>query len=555
MEKIRPVEISSLKHDYEKTPPIGIDLGTTNCVIAKWENTKLRISSTPYNHNKQGKVSDKKLLPSYLYLPKNEQEFLGGEIAYKRRISEPKNVVKAVKREIGKGFDEVIEVGGYFFSPIKLTTELVKQNFLDPMEQGLKIPAGIVVSVPYKFKQNKNVNTKIAIQNAINEIYSYLPESGRPKLLDIIPEPVAAAINYSLDRMHNTFDKNILVFDFGGGTLDITIFKLEINTSEINFNVLASDGNDKIGGEDFDEILMHYVLNTENILSEYSDAVDIDTVKRMVRESITDLKEVLSTEKNALFTVTSLPDGKYIDTSVRRSDFEKLLNGKNYLDKDFIAIIKDTVTKTITKATINKDQIDTVLLIGGSSKVPIIQNILKTTFNKAVFDEKDENRFYGVAKGAAIYAAYLLDQKYGHNHKAFNKEAVNIKFVFRTLHSLGIELAGGEFSTVISSNKIVPAEGNKIYKLHVNSLNNDGTINIPPLSIYQGDEKDAKENFLLEKVEMPIIYCHGRSLENIHVSVKFIATETNVDININIEQGQKDKSDITIFKTICLDVK
>ncbi|ETR72717.1 MAG: Chaperone protein dnaK [Candidatus Magnetoglobus multicellularis str. Araruama] len=261
MNKNVPIDLPNFSYDYEKYPPIGIDFGTSNSAIAKWVNTIKHTGTRVYTLNDQVQY----LMPSFVYLD-SDGEFIAGKGAYNKRIAEPDRVAACVKRKISDQ-SKCIPLADTFFSPIDITAKIIQAILKSCMDTGLEKPAGIVVSVPYYFTQNQNNNIRTAVNQALQQMpqFSCLSVEQRPKLLGLIPEPVAAALSFSIANMESAMDDCVLLYDMGGGTLDISILQLNISGPDIHFEILATDGDDSFGGEDFDHILEQYVLENSAI--------------------------------------------------------------------------------------------------------------------------------------------------------------------------------------------------------------------------------------------------------------------------------------------------
>jgi molecular chaperone DnaK len=543
--------------NYDFNRPIGIDLGTSNSVIAYYANTLQMKGAQVYNLNTAGRTADSKLMPSCVFLEEEDgvKEILVGNGALNQKASDPTRFAQAIKRQIGEK-SSCIKLAEEYFSPIELSKRIIKALFKDPFSQQPALqPAGIVVSVPYYFKQHQNTNTKEAVQGAIDELFSQLEPADRPPLLSLIPEPVAVAIGYLAEKSGLVVnDRKILVFDLGGGTLDVTIFNLNISSDAINFEIMISDGDAYFGGEDFDEILYQYILNQEGIDSSNLN----DKLKRIQKSKLLDqsreVKEMLSNNKEYSFIIGNLPSGQYIDREVKRGEFESLLAGNNHLDRDFGSEVKDIIDTILMQANIAGSDINQVMLIGGSSRIPYFQNILKTKFPNASLESSPDDMNYGVAKGAALYAAYLLDEVHGHNHQPIGKsiDYKKSEIILKTTHGLGIEKGHGRFSMIVPPNSVVPAKKLKTYKPTSYTDSSQKTVSLNKISVYQGKEKHTKDNTFIGEVQLPVIYTHGREIQDIPIQIEFEASDTLVQANIFIPNGGENQQDISITDYINL---
>jgi len=549
--KSLPVEVKNFTYNYEKNPPIGIDLGTSNSSMAKWTNTSKSLGSLVYNFNDQNSA----LMPSVVYLDA-DNDFIVGNGAYKKIISEPENVVTAVKRKMDNASKNII-LRQNSFSPIDITSEIIKAMFHSSISTGLRNPSGIAVSVPYHFTQNQNNNIRLAVNKAVSNIdkFANLPIEERPELTGLIPEPVAAALSYAIDSMDSSIDDNLLIFDLGGGTLDLTLINLNITGNSINFEVLSTDGDDSFGGEDFDSLLEDYIIKRENITTENLSDKMIKKQRSKIREEVKSAKENLSFQKEAYLIITGLPCGKNVDTKIKRSEFDSLLsqnnNKKNYYEK-----FEKIIHRTLDKTKLSENNVTKILPVGGSTNIPFFQKILQNTFPNANYLNLSTNLhdslYLSVAKGAAIYSAYLLDKKYKTSFLPVQKE---INIIERTSHSLGIYTNYHKFSVIMKANTIVPATAKKIYE-PINFVDNQKKlVRANELEVYQGNGELIEDNTLIGKIKLPEIYAHGRNLEDIKIIIEFKVDSTNVKVFVKIPKGNLDKSDIQINESIHLEEK
>ncbi|MDC8003097.1 Hsp70 family protein [Aureisphaera galaxeae] len=544
-----------MNHNYENNPPIGIDFGTSNSAIACFVNTNRMHGSQVYYLNNYGSKSDPYLLQSSIYLQENSEtdhEILIGEAAENKWRHDPTNYVRAIKREIG-AIDKTYDLGGKIYSPVELSSEIIKTLFKDPITQGTDFcPSGIVITVPYYYKQPQNDNTLLALNKAID--YTFSKESKKPKVLGLVPEPIAASLHYVNSLVDTTIhERNTLVFDLGGGTLDITLFKIIVQAQKLHFEVLASDGHSSFGGEDFDNVLLDYIVNEEGISFENLNEKDRRFEEKTIRDAVKDAKERLSFSNEVSVFAGNLFGNEPIDTSLKRTTFEQLLAGNNGLQRNFGKELLEAVTKSLVKGSVQKDDIDLILLIGGSSQIPYFQTLLKNTFKNAQFEIQQDFLKYAVAKGAALYAAHLLDKDHGHDHQALGKGVSyeDSKIIFRTSHAMGIEKQQGQLSVIIPENTVVPAKNSKTFIPTAYSDASRQTVKLDCIKICQGSTKDIENLTPLGFVEkLPTIYTHGRGLDEIKIEINFEATETQLFAQITIPKSDKNGEDISLHTNI-----
>ena len=312
-----------MAYNYNNHPPTGIDLGTSNSTIAVYEHKTNFVGARAINLTCNSPVAP--LLPSAILLEQDDEgeDMIVGPVALNNRISHPYMFASSFKRKIGVSTKN-IQLGKSFYSSIDLSKEVIKKLLQEKMSQDLDYnPPGIVISVPYNFNHLQKSNTELALRYAIDEVFSKYNIEERPKILGLIPEPVAAAINYTFNHKNkNTNNQTILVFDFGGGTLDVTICKLSITPSEIRFEVLATDGSEKFGGEDIDDVIEGYLR--EIFEEEFDNKGLSNKISKMLDQQIRDLakssKEQLSYDKSVAL-IEVLKNGNTIDSKITRKVF------------------------------------------------------------------------------------------------------------------------------------------------------------------------------------------------------------------------------------------
>lgn len=443
-----------MKYDGHNAPVIGIDLGTTYSSVAKWTGEEAEVYSPKGDRS----------IRSVVYYDDKNDKYIFGDTAFSSGILNPDNVAIGAKRLMDNK-DTVINIGGKDHSPVDLSSLILKHIYCsvkDMFPEGIYNAQGVVVTVPYYFKAHQFMNTAEATKNAgLN-------------LLGIIQEPIAAAFAYGLHHSGENVERqeNIMVFDLGGGTFDITVFKIKEDKESILFDVIGIGGDDRLGGIDFDNAFMDYIIKKEGIDFE---SVTLDKFKKIGRQKLIDAttkaKETLSSTDSVYIAVPDVVPGQHIDSEYTRADFEESI--KTYTDE-----IRSILKETLIVGGINPDDIEKVIKVGGSGKIPIMDEIIA--------DQIGANKIYSdidpslcVAEGAAIYAAYLND------NLNLNKK-IDIKTA--TAHSLGIEDANGEFIVLIHQNHKTPARKTLTF---TTDKDNQEEIDV---EVYQGSSKVAKEN-------------------------------------------------------------
>ena len=464
---------------------------------------------------------------------------------------------QAIKRKIGDN-QVMLSSKEAAYTAIDLSAAILKTLFKDAIRQSEDFfPAGIVVSVPYYFKQHQHDNLLLALKKALKETFSHSRETKIPKILGLLPEPIAAALYYVLNETTSSTinERNVMVFDMGGGTLDITLFRLSLDAVRLHFEILSNDGHPNFGGEDFDEVLMAYMVEKEEVnfegLSEKVGRFKEKTIRKAVKKA----KEDLSFNKEASIITPNLPGNHTIDVLVKRAVFEQLLSGHNVLHRNFGKEVTTSISNCLVKGRLKKEEVDLVLLIGSSSQIPYFQNLLKKSLKNATFVVREDFLKYAVVKGSALYAAYLLDRDFGHNHQAFGKgiHYEDCKIVFKTPHHLGIEKQKGQLSIIIPSNSKVPARKTKVFVPTAYADASRKKVKLDSIKICQGNPNGTNGAISLGLVDrLPTIYTHGRALQDIKIEVDFEATETRLSAHITIPNGNINGEDISLHTNISM---
>lgn len=443
-----------MKYDAQNSPVIGIDLGTTYSSVARWTGKDADVYSP----------KGERCLRSVVYYDEKNDKYIYGNAAFMSGILNPDNVIVGVKRLMDDN-NIKIKLGSKVHSPVEISSMILK-NIYDSIQNmfpsGVYNSAGVVVTVPYYFKAHQLQNTSEAAKLAGLD------------LLGIIQEPIAAAFAYGLHHSETdkVRDENILVFDLGGGTFDLTIINIKENQNELLFNVIGIGGDDRLGGLDFDKAFMDYIIKKEEIDFE---SVQLEKLKKVGKQKLLDTvikcKEILSSTDNTYIAVPDVIPGMHIDAEYTREDFEKAI--EVYLEK-----IRKITKETINNAGIKATDINKVIKVGGSSKIAIIDEIIK--------EECGEGKTYSdidpslcVAQGAAIYAAYLS------KNLDFDK---NIKIETAVAHALGVEDAEGNFIALIEQNQKTPAKETLTF-----TTDEDNQTEID-VEVYQGTNDKARDN-------------------------------------------------------------
>lgn len=436
--------------DSEQKPVLGFDLGTTFSAVAKWVDKKgPRIIQNKMGHD---------TTQSVLYHTPENGEIIVGQLAYKKGLATPENMIVGVKRLMDDGHQKVI-VGGKEFTPIQISAKILEKIYEDAKSQfpkGKFESRGSVVSVPFYFKADQISNTRQAADEA------------NIHCIGIIQEPIAASLAYAFqlceEHSDKEFSQNILAFDLGGGTFDLTLFRLEHQKKKLIFEVLATGGDDRLGGMDFDECLSKVILNKSGISLNGLKGKEYNRAYQKLIEGTIETKHSLSASASNYTAIPYIYLDKNIDTLIIREEFEKSI--EHYVKK-----VRGIIDGIWAKAGVRPSDVDRLIRVGGSSVIPCIRTLLDDIIGaEKVWGTIGAST--AIAEGAAMYAAYLDDKEF------FNKEII---IRTRTCHALGIKTDGEIFEEIIPANVKTPCERKHQF---TNVEDNATTFDI---EVYQGN--------------------------------------------------------------------
>jgi len=501
---------------------IGIDLGTTNSVVAVMEGSSPKVLVNS---------SGSRLTPSVVGFT-DKAERLVGQIARHQQVTNPENTVFSIKRFMGRRHNEVSSEEKIV--PYKITggaEELVKVGVRDKEYTPPEISAMILQDL----RKTAEDYLGEKVTNAVITVPAYFNDSQRQATKDagkiagleverIINEPTAAALAYGLEKKRN---EKIAVFDFGGGTFDISILDIGDNV----FEVLSTNGDTHLGGDDLDEVLINYLADefkkTEGI-DLRTDPMAHQRLKEGAEKAKCELSSQLESTVNLPFITADASGPKHLQITISRSKFESLA-------EPILKRLKNPCHKAIEDAKLSAGDIAEVLLVGGSTRIPKVQEIVKAIFAKE--PNKSINPDEVVALGAAIQGAVL----------AGDAGVKDILLLDVTPLSLGIETLGGVFTRLIERNTTIPTSKKEIFSTAADSQT---TVDI---HVLQGEREFARDNRTLGRFQLTDIPPSPRGIPQIevafdidangilNVSAKDLGTGKQQSIEIKSSSGLSDQ--------------
>ena len=479
---------------------IGIDLGTTNSCVAVMEGGEPVVIP-----NAEGN----RTTPSVVAFSKNGERLVG-QIAKRQAVTNPENTVISIKREMGT--NKKVNIDGDEFTPPEISAMILQKLKTDAENYLGTTVNQAVITVPAYFSDSQRQATKDAGKIAGLEV------------LRIINEPTAAALAYGMDKEDT--DSKIMVYDLGGGTFDVSI----LDIGDGVFEVLATSGNNRLGGDDFDQKIIDYLVaefKKSNGIDLSTDKMAMQRLKEAAEKAKIELSGVQQTQINLPFITADSTGPKHLDVTLTRSKFEELI-------RDLVESTAGPVNQALKDAGITADKLHKILLVGGSTRVPAVQELVKRITGKE--PDKGINPDECVAIGAAIQGGVL------------SGDVKDLVLLDVTPLSLGIETYGGVFTKLIDRNTTIPTKKSQIF-----STAADGQTSVE-VHVLQGEREMAAYNKTLGRFQLSGIPPAPRGIPQIevtfdidangivHVSAKDMATgnEQNVSITASSNLSEDD---------------
>ena len=442
---------------------IGIDLGTTNSCVAVMEGGEPVVIP-----NAEGA----RTTPSVVAFTKTGERLVG-QIAKRQSVTNPDRTISSIKRDMGT--DRKINIDGKVYSPQEISAMILGKLKQDAEAYLGEPVTQAVITVPAYFSDSQRQATKDAGKIAGLEV------------LRIINEPTAAALAYGMDKEHH---QKILVFDLGGGTFDVSVLELGDGV----FEVLATNGNNKLGGDDFDQRVMNWMVDEfkkSDGIDLKSDKMALQRLKEAAEKAKIELSSVIQSTINLPFITADATGPKHMDLTLTRAKFDELTH-------DLVEATMEPTRKALKDANLTPDELSKVILVGGSTRTPAVQESVKKITGKDAF--KGINPDECVAIGAAIQGAVLTG------------EVKDVLLLDVTPLSLGIETLGGVFTKLIDRNTTIPSKKSQIF-----STAADGQTSVE-IHVLQGEREIATGNKTLGRFQLTGIPSSPRGVPQIEVT-------------------------------------